>query len=463
MFKRYRHIHFVGIGGSGMSGIAEILLNLGYRVTGSDLKRGDAIERLERLGAKVFVGHDAAHIEDAHVVVFSSAVARDNVELAAARQRQVPAIPRAEMLAELMRLKYAIAVAGTHGKTTTTSMVGAVLAEGRLDPTIVVGGRVTALDSNARLGQGEFLVAEADESDGSFLKLTPTIAVVTTIDAEHLDHYGSLEKIGDAFVAFVDKVPFYGCAVLCLDQPNIQRLIPRIAKRIVTYGLDANAELVARKVALSGMTSRFEVVDRGETLGECRLNVPGRHNVANALAAIGVGLELEIPFLTIAKGLAGFTGVQRRFQVRGEAGGIRVIDDYGHHPVEIQATLAAAKAAFDCRVITVFQPHRYTRTELLRQEFATAFNQADVLLVLDIYAAGEPSIPGVTAEDLAERIRAHGHRNVTYVGDNRAEIVERLLDIVRTGDLVLTLGAGDVGQLGPDLVRRLSAADRTGG
>ncbi|PYM16995.1 MAG: UDP-N-acetylmuramate--L-alanine ligase [Candidatus Rokuibacteriota bacterium] len=463
MFKRYRHIHFVGIGGSGMSGIAEILLNLGYRVTGSDLKRGDAIERLERLGAKVFVGHDAAHIEDAHVVVFSSAVARDNVELAAARQRQVPAIPRAEMLAELMRLKYAIAVAGTHGKTTTTSMVGAVLAEGRLDPTIVVGGRVTALDSNARLGQGEFLVAEADESDGSFLKLTPTIAVVTTIDAEHLDHYGSLEKIGDAFVAFVDKVPFYGCAVLCLDQPNIQRLIPRIAKRIVTYGLDANAELVARKVALSGMTSRFEVVDRGETLGECRLNVPGRHNVANALAAIGVGLELEIPFLTIAKGLAGFTGVQRRFQVRGEAGGILVIDDYGHHPVEIQATLAAAKAAFDCRVITVFQPHRYTRTELLRQEFATAFNQADVLLVLDIYAAGEPSIPGVTAEDLAERIRAHGHRNVTYVGDNRAEIVERLLDIVRTGDLVLTLGAGDVGQLGPDLVRRLSAADRTGG
>ena len=446
-----------------MSGIAEILLNLGYRVTGSDLKRGDAIERLERLGAKVFVGHDAAHIEDAHVVVFSSAVARDNVELAAARQRQVPAIPRAEMLAELMRLKYAIAVAGTHGKTTTTSMVGAVLAEGRLDPTIVVGGRVTALDSNARLGQGEFLVAEADESDGSFLKLTPTIAVVTTIDAEHLDHYGSLEKIGDAFVAFVDKVPFYGCAVLCLDQPNIQRLIPRIAKRIVTYGLDANAELVARKVALSGMTSRFEVVDRGETLGECRLNVPGRHNVANALAAIGVGLELEIPFLTIAKGLAGFTGVQRRFQVRGEAGGIRVIDDYGHHPVEIQATLAAAKAAFDCRVITVFQPHRYTRTELLRQEFATAFNQADVLLVLDIYAAGEPPIPGVTAEDLAERIRAHGHRNVTYVGDNRAEIVERLLDIVRTGDLVLTLGAGDVGQLGPDLVRRLSAADRTGG
>jgi len=463
MFKRYRHIHFVGIGGSGMSGIAEILLNLGYRVTGSDLKRGDAIERLERLGAKVFVGHDAAHIEDAHVVVFSSAVARDNVELAAARQRQVPAIPRAEMLAELMRLKYAIAVAGTHGKTTTTSMVGAVLAEGRLDPTIVVGGRVTALDSNARLGQGEFLVAEADESDGSFLKLTPTIAVVTTIDAEHLDHYGSLEKIGDAFVAFVDKVPFYGCAVLCLDQPNIQRLIPRIAKRIVTYGLDANAELVARKVALSGMTSRFEVVDRGETLGECRLNVPGRHNVANALAAIGVGLELEIPFLTIAKGLAGFTGVQRRFQVRGEAGGILVIDDYGHHPVEIQATLAAAKAAFDCRVITVFQPHRYTRTELLRQEFATAFNQADVLLVLDIYAAGEPSIPGVTAEDLAERIRAHGHRNVTYVGDNRAEIVERLLDIVRAGDLVLTLGAGDVGQLGPDLVRRLSAADRTGG
>jgi UDP-N-acetylmuramate--alanine ligase len=455
MFKRYRSIHFVGIGGVGMSGIAEILVNLGYRVTGSDVKRTDAVERLERLGAKVFIGHDAAHAEGAHVVVYSSAVARDNVEVHAARQRQVPVIPRAEMLAELMRLKYAIAVAGTHGKTTTTSMVGAVLAEGRYDPTIVVGGRVTALGSNARLGQGEFLVAEADESDGSFLRLTPTIAVVTTIDAEHLDHYENLDAIGDAFVLFVDKVPFYGCAVLCLDQPNIQRLIPRITKRIVTYGLESNADIVARRITLSGMTSRFEVVTGDTVLGDCELHVPGRHNVANALAAIAVGLELEIPFVTIARGLAGFAGVQRRFQIRGEVAGIRVVDDYGHHPVEIQATLAAAKAAFDCRVVTVFQPHRYTRTQHLRQEFLTAFNQADVLFVLDIYPAGEPPIPGVTAEDLADGIRAHGHRNVTYLGGNRAEILQHLVDVVRPGDLVLTLGAGDVGQLGPELVRQL--------
>ena len=455
MFKRYRSIHFVGIGGIGMSGIAEILLNLGYHVTGSDVRRTDTVERLERLGAKVFVGHDAAHVEGAHVVVYSSAVARDNVEVQAARQRQVPVIPRAEMLAELMRLKYAIAVAGTHGKTTTTSMVGAVLAEGRHDPTIVVGGRVTALGSNARLGQGEFLVAEADESDGSFLRLTPTIAVVTTIDAEHLDHYENLDAIADAFALFVDKVPFYGCAVLCLDQPNIQRLIPRITKRIVTYGLESNADIVARRITLAGMTSRFEVVTGDTVLGECALHVPGRHNVANALAAIAVGLELEIPFVTIAKGLAGFAGVQRRFQIRGEVAGIRVVDDYGHHPAEIQATLAAAKAAFDCRVVTVFQPHRYTRTRHLRQEFLTAFNQADVLFVLDIYPAGEPPIPGVSAEDLADGIRAHGHRNVTYLGGNRAEVLQHLVDVVRPGDLVLTLGAGDVGQLGPELVRQL--------
>src|SRR5881396_1159751 len=294
MFKRYQQIHFVGIGGIGMSGIAEILLNLGYRVTGSDQKRSDAVERLAQLGAKVFIGHEAPNVEGAHVVVYSSAVSRDNVEVQAARRQQIPTIPRAEMLAELMRLKYGIAVAGTHGKTTTTSMVGTVLAEGRLDPTIVVGGRVTSLGSNARLGQGEFLIAEADESDGSFLKLAPTIAVVTTIDAEHLDYYGSLEAIREAFVAFVNKVPFYGAAVLCLDQPNIQLLIPRIDKRIVTYGLESGADLVARRLHLSGRTSRFEVFQRGTSLGECTLQVPGRHNVLNALAAIGVALDLEI-------------------------------------------------------------------------------------------------------------------------------------------------------------------------
>ena len=462
MFKRYQQIHFVGIGGSGMSGIAEILLNLGYRVTGSDQKRGEAVERLERLGAKVFIGHEAGHVEGAHVVVFSSAVSRDNIEVQVARQRQIPTIPRAEMLAELMRLKYGIAVAGTHGKTTTTSLIGAVLAEGRYDPTIVVGGRVISLDSNARLGQGEYLVAEADESDGSFLKLQPTIAVVTTVDAEHLDHYGTLEAVRDAFVEFVNKVPFYGAAVLCLDQPNIQMLMPRIEKRIVTYGLESGADLVARRLHLSGMTSRFEVYQRGGLLGECTLQVPGGHNVLNALAAVGVGLDLDIPFVTIQKALAGFAGVQRRFQVRGRARGVTVVDDYAHHPAEIRATLAAAKAGFDCRVVTVFQPHRYSRTHHLRQEFLTAFNQADVLVVMDIYAAGEAPIPGITADGLADGIRAHGHRNVTYLGGDRARIVEHLAEIVRTGDLVLTLGAGDVGQLGPELLKRLEADSRDG-
>ena len=460
MFKRYQQIHFVGIGGAGMSGIAEILLTLGYRVTGSDARRNDAVERLEQLGAKVVTGHDAAHVEGAHVVVYSSAVSRDNVELQAARQRAIPVIPRAEMLAELMRLKYGIAVAGTHGKTTTTSMIGAVLAEGRYDPTIIVGGRVTSFGSNVRLGQGEFLVAEADESDGSFLKLDPTIAVVTTIDAEHLDHYGTLEAIQDAFVAFVAKVPFYGAAVLCLDQPNIQRLLPRIEKRVVTYGLESSADLVARRVRLAGMTSRFEVHERGALLGECALAVPGRHNVLNALAAIGVGLDLEIPFVTIQKALAAFTGVQRRFQVRGTADGVTVVDDYGHHPVEIRATLAAAKAGFDSRIVTVFQPHRYTRTKHLFDEFLTAFNQADVLVVMDIYGAGEAPIEGVSAAALAEGIRAHGHRNVSYLGGDRARIVDHVREISRPGDIVLTLGAGDVSQLGPEILRRLETSSQ---
>jgi UDP-N-acetylmuramate--alanine ligase len=463
MFKRYQHIHFVGIGGIGMSGIAEILLNLGYKVSGSDQKRNDTIERLERLGAKVVVGHKAENVEGVHVLVYSSAVAADNVEVQTARQRQVPTIPRAEMLAELMRLKYGIAVAGTHGKTTTTSMVGAVLAEGRLDPTIVVGGRVTNLGSNARLGQGEFLVAEADESDGSFLKLAPTIAVVTTIDAEHLDHYGSLEAIRAAFLAFVNKVPFYGAVVLCLDQPNIQMLLPQVEKRVITYGLESAADLVARHLTVTGMTSRFEVSQHGTRLGECVLRVPGRHNVLNALAAIGVGLDLEIPFSTIATALAGFAGVQRRFQIRGTAGGVTVVDDYGHHPTEIRATLAAAKAGFDSRVVTVFQPHRYSRTLHLRQEFLTAFNQADVLVVMDIYPAGESPIPGVSAADLADGIRAHGHRNVTYLGSDRARVVDHVCEISRPGDLVLTLGAGDVSQLGSDILRRLEAESPNGG
>src|SRR5215471_859624 len=426
MFKRYQQIHFVGIGGIGMSGIAEILLNLGYRVTGSDQKRGEAVERLAQLGAKVFIGHQASNVEGAHVVVYSSAVSRDNVEVEAARRQQIPTIPRAEMLAELMRLKYGIAIAGTHGKTTTTSMVGAV-------------------------------VAEADESDGSFLKLAPTIAVVTTVDSEHLDHYGTLDAIRDAFVAFVNKVPFYGSAVLCLDQPNIQLLLPRLEKRIISYGLESGADLVARRLQLSGMTSRFEVYQRGSLLGEISLQIPGRHNVLNALAAIGVGLDLEIPFSTIQRALGGFSGVQRRFQILGRARGVTVVDDYGHHPAEIRATLAAAKTGFDCRVVTVFQPHRYTRTLHLREEFLTAFNLADVLIVMDVYAAGEPAIPGVSGRDLADGIRAHGHRDVSYLGSDRTRIVEHLAEIARRGDLVITLGAGDVSQLGPALLKHLDA------
>jgi len=455
MFKRYQHLHFVGIGGAGMSGIAEVLLNLGYRVTGSDARRGEMVERLERLGAKVFIGHDASHVEGAHVVVYSSAVARDNVEVQAARLRGVPVIPRAEMLAELMRLKYGIAVAGTHGKTTTTSMVAAVLGAGGFDPTVVVGGRVHGLGANARLGQGEFLVAEADESDGSFLKLSPTIAVVTTIDAEHLDHYGDLDAVRAAFLAFANKVPFYGAAVLCLDQPNIQQMIPSVEKRVITYGLEASADLTARRLEFAGATARFEALRRGHALGAVSLQVPGRHNVLNALAAVAVGLDLDMPFDVIAGALAGFTGVQRRFQIRGEARGVLVVDDYGHHPAEIRATLAAAKAGYDRRVITVFQPHRYSRTRDLRQEFLTAFNQSDVLVVMDIYGAGETPIPGVSARDLAEGIAAHGHREVHYMNGDRAAVVAFLCESTRSGDLVLTLGAGDVGALGAEVLARL--------
>jgi len=455
VFKKYQQIHFVGIGGVGMSGIAEVLLNMGYRITGSDARLSEAVERLGRLGAKVFTGHQPSHVEGAHVVVYSSAVARDNVEVQVARQRGIPVIPRAEMLAELMRMKYGIAIAGTHGKTTTTSIVAAVLGAAGLDPTVVVGGRVHGLGTNAHLGRGEFLVAEADESDGSFLKLSPTIAVVTTVDAEHLDHYADLDAISAAFLQFVNKVPFYGAAVVCLDEPNIQRLIPDIEKRVISYGLESGADLTARRLAFSGLNAQFEVLQRGRVLGPASLQVPGRHNVLNALAAIAVGLDLEVPFERIQTALAGFAGVQRRFQIRGEAHGVLVVDDYGHHPAEIRATLAAAKAGFDRRVLTVFQPHRYTRTYHLRREFLTAFYQSDVLIVMDIYPAGEPPIPGVHARDLADGIAAHGHREVIYLDGDREGIVRYLCESTRPGDLVLTLGAGDVGQLGGEFLARL--------
>jgi len=459
MVKRYRHIHFVGIGGAGMSGIAEVLHNMEYVVTGSDLKASEVTRHLEQLGIRVSIGHRPEHVQGADVVVRSSAVALDNPEVAAARQHLIPVIPRAEMLAELMRLKYGVAVAGTHGKTTTTSMLATVLAHGGLDPTIVIGGRLRGLGSNAKLGKGDFLVAEADESDGSFLKLSPTLAVVTTIDAEHLDYYRDLTHIQEAFLQFINKVPFYGSAILCLDQENIQALLPRVEKRFVTYGLRTQADITAREIMLQGMGSEFVVVARQEVLGKFRLRVPGIHNVSNALAAVGVGLDLTIEPAAIREALEEFAGVERRFQIKGEARGIVVVDDYGHHPAEIRATLDAAKEGFGRRVVVVFQPHRYTRTKYLLRDFSTAFYQADVVIVTEVYAAGEAVIPGVSGRQIAEGALEHGHRNVTFVKDKEA-VPDLLLPVLRPGDLVITMGAGDIWQIGEEIMRRLSGSSQ---
>ena len=454
MFKKIQRLHFVGIGGSGMSGIAEVLLTLGYRVSGSDLAASEATRRLESLGGTIFIGHRAAHVEGAQVVVISSAVAPSNVEVVAARERMIPVIPRAEMLAELMRLKYGIAVAGAHGKTTTTSMIATVLAHGGLDPTAVIGGKLNRFGGPAKLGQGEFLVAEADESDGSFLKLSPTIAVVTNIDREHLDHYGDLDRIKQAFLDFMNKVPFYGTVILCLDEPHLQALLPRIEKRSRTYGRTSHADLTAREIAFGPKGTRFAAVLNGTDLGRFSLSAPGGHNVSNAMAAILVGLELDLPVEAIRDGLAQFSGVERRFQIRGEAGGVIVVDDYGHHPTEIRATLAGAKEGWGCRVVVVFQPHRYTRTRDLFADFCTAFYQADVLVVTDIYPAGEAPIAGVTAQALTAAIREHGHRDATYA-ESREAAVERVAKAARPGDMVITLGAGDVWKVGAALLERL--------
>ncbi len=437
-----------------MSGIAEVLLTLGYRVSGSDLAASETTRRLEALGGTIFIGHRAAQVEGAQVVVVSSAVSSVNVEVVAARERMIPVIPRAEMLAELMRLKYGIAVAGAHGKTTTTSMIATVLAHGGLDPTAVIGGKLNRFGGPAKLGQGEFLVAEADESDGSFLKLSPTIAVVTNIDREHLDHYGDLDGIKRAFLDFVNKVPFYGTAVLCLDEPHLQSLIPRIEKRYRTYGRTPQADLTAHDVEFGPKGAQFMATLGGVDLGRFSLAVPGSHNVSNAMAAILVGLELDLPIDAIREGLAQFSGVERRFQIRGEAGGVMVVDDYGHHPTEIMATLAGAKEGWGRRLVVVFQPHRYTRTRDLFAEFCTAFYQADVLMVTDIYPAGEPPIEGMTARALAAAIREHGHRDATYV-EGRDAVIERVAKAVRPGDMVITLGAGDVWKVGPALLERL--------
>jgi UDP-N-acetylmuramate--alanine ligase len=431
-------------------------------VTGSDLAESDTTHRLRGLGAEIFLGHRAENLREADVVVTSSAVRRDNPEVAAAQERLIPVIPRAEMLAELMRLKYAIAVAGTHGKTTTTSMIATVLAHAGLDPTAVIGGKLNAFGSNAKLGRGDLLVAEADESDGSFLKLTPTIAVVTNIDPEHLDHYRDLGEIQAAFLEFINKVPFYGLAVLCLDQENVQALIPRVSKRFVTYGLTTQANFRATDISFHGLMTTFRAFENDRELGQIAIRMPGLHSVYNALATLAAARELEVSFEAVREALGSFSGVQRRFQVKGEWGGVMVVDDYGHHPTEIKATLSAAKRGWERRTVVIFQPHRYTRTRDLFKDFLTAFNQADVLFLTGIYAASEDPIPGVKVEDLYEGIKGHGHKDVTLVPDKN-QIVERVFPRLRPGDLVITLGAGDVWKAGEKLIERLKDDERAKG
>jgi UDP-N-acetylmuramate--alanine ligase len=450
--KRY-HIHFVGIGGIGMSGIAELLLNLGYKVSGSDLKSSEITARLKGLGGIIFEGHAADRVQGADVVVISSAVRPANPEVVAARRLSIPVIPRAEMLAELMRLKYSVAVAGAHGKTTTTSIVAAVLASGGLDPTVVIGGKLMSVGTNAVLGKGDFIVAEADESDGSFLRYAPAIAVVTNIDREHLDFYPDLDAIERAFLGFIDRIPFYGLAVLCLDNESIQGLIPRIQKRHTTYGMTSQADFHIRDMAVEGRRSRFNVFRKGKLLGTFTLNLPGVHNVYNATASIAVGVELDIPVDRIQAALENIAGVQRRLEVKGEKNGITVVDDYGHHPTEIKMTLDAAKTCWpERRVVVVFQPHRYSRTRALFDEFTRAFYQSDILCVLPVYAAGEDRIEGITGQALCEGIKAHGHKQVVYA-ESITAAVAHLRETLVPGDLLLTLGAGDVWKVGAEVLK----------
>ncbi|MCA9706093.1 MAG: UDP-N-acetylmuramate--L-alanine ligase [Myxococcales bacterium] len=455
--KRDTHIHFVGIGGIGMSGIAEVLLNLGYRVTGTDLVESETTERLARLGATIHQGHSADHVGDADVVVVSSAVGLSNPEVVAARQRKIPVIPRAEMLAELMRLKEGIAIAGSHGKTTTTSLVASILHAGGIDPTVVIGGKVNSFDSNARLGRGDVLLAEADESDGSFLMLTPTFAVITNIDTEHLDHYGSLPHLLEAFVGFANRVPFYGMAAVCLDDPNVASLLPQLSKRFVTYGITATtADYVATSLVHDGPGLRFRVVQRGRDRGEFSLGMPGIHNVRNALAAIAIADEYQIAPEVIREALASFEGVQRRFTIRGEARGVVVVDDYGHHPTEIHATLAGARAHYgDRRLVAVLQPHRYTRLRDNFDGFVGCLDQAQLVVLADIYPAGESPLPGVTIDALAQRLRQRAPDRPVVVEKRFEELPTCIEQHVAAGDLVLTLGAGNITRVGPRLLERL--------
>ncbi len=455
-FGKAKHIHFVGIGGIGMSGIAELLINLGYEVSGSDLKDSPMTRRLAALSGLVFKGHKGKHVEGADVVVYSSAVASDNPEIQEAKKRSIPVIPRAEMLAELMRLKYGVAIAGAHGKTTTTSMVASILTCGHLDPTVVIGGRLDIWGgSNAKLGQGDILVAEADESDGSFLALSPAIAVVTNIDHEHMDHYGDMETIRETFISFINNIPFYGTAILCIDNEEIQGIIPRLKKRYLTYGMTSQADLKGRDLEKEKLGVSFEALYHNNSLGRIVVGIPGEHNMLNALAATAVGLELDLDIGIIKEGLKNLGGLARRFQRKGEKRDILVLDDYGHHPTEITATLKTAKECWpERRLIVVFQPHRYTRTEALFDRFVISFNEADVLIVTPIFSAGETAIDGVTGEWLSRGIKEHGHKDVIF-SPTQEDALSTLLSILRPGDLVITLGAGDIHRLGARLLDKL--------
>lgn len=439
-----------------MSGIAELLLNLGYKVTGSDLAVTTVTERLTGLGAGISRGHDRNHLGQPDVVVYSSAIRQDNVEIEEARGRGIPVIPRAEMLAELMRMRQGVAVGGAHGKTTTTWLVGLVMAAARLDPTIIVGGRLKALGTNAKLGSGIYLVAEADESDGSFLKLSPTIAVITTVDEEHVDHYPNLDAIKEAFIEFANKVPFYGAAVVCLDDENVQSIIPHIHRRVITYGFSQQADVRARDLVQEGTAVTFNVAVRDRNVGSVMLKTPGEYNVLNSLAAVATGLELDIPFQAIGEGLSRFTGISRRLEVKGEAKGVMVVDDYAHHPTEIAATLGAVQATYGRRIVAVFQPHRFTRTHALWDRLGRSFYDADTVIVTSVYAAGEAPIEGVTGELVARAAVESGHRDVKYIPEME-DVIDHLEKIVSDGDVVLTLGAGSISGVGEELLERLKS------
>jgi UDP-N-acetylmuramate--alanine ligase len=459
--KQNVKVHFVGIGGMGMCGIAEVLINLGYGVSGSDMNRTEITKHLEAIGGTIYQGHKAENLQDVDVVVVSSAIKGYNPEVEAARAREIPVIPRAEMLGELMRLKRGITVAGAHGKTTTTTMIASVLMAAGLDPTAIIGGRVNSLGlANARLGTSEYLVAEADESDGSFLTLYPTIAVVTNVDPEHLDHYGTFDAIKKAFADFVNRVPFYGMGILCMDSPGVQSILDTIHKRFVTYGLSSQATYRARNIRPTGLETRFVAWRKADELGEIKLPMPGQHNVLNALAVLAACDFLDIPFATVAKALEGFSGVQRRFTVRGEVGGITIVDDFGHHPTEVRATLAGARAGFaGRRIIAAFQPHRFTRTRDQFTEFARSFYDADKVVICDIFAAGEPPIDGISSDKLVQAVRDAGHKDVTYVA-RREAVAAYLAGEARPTDLVITLGAGNIQLTCNELIEKLESTTR---